>query len=274
VHQVMICPGFAVLGLGLLVSFILLAGISYNNEVASDGSNNNQDTERSVILACESYDEAEAWVAAIEDTVTCLQTGLTQAELLQSSASRQAHTPSLELRLATMDEWVRASHWKLFSIDNGIRILELDTDKMSNKPVGSSSLSSSSKESQLAPCLRVDIGVPVPAPDVLSALLALPPACRTGCIKELHILESVSPNCDIVHIVLEPIFTFPTWSAPRDFCLKRYWRDTADGGYIVCLDSITHHDCPLLVEHIRAELHAAYIISPSKVRAKFVDLLF
>lgn len=53
--------------------------------------------------------------------------------------------------------------------------------------------------------------------------------------------------------------------APRDFCLLRYWKQNQDGSYVVCLDSTVHHDCALMVGHIRAEMHAAYIISPPKV---------
>ena len=52
--------------------------------------------------------------------------------------------------------------------------------------------------------------------------------------------------------------------APRDFCVIRYWRQNTDGSHIICMDSTVHVDCPLVPGCIRADLHAAYIISPQK----------
>jgi hypothetical protein len=71
----------------------------------------------------------------------------------------------------------------------------------------------------------------------------------------------------------------------------RYWRDNSDGSYVICLDSATHDDCPLVPGastrligiyvtalicttilwpgFLRAEMHAAYVIVPptNKVRS-------
>ena len=60
-------------------------------------------------------------------------------------------------------------------------------------------------------------------------------------------------------------------TAPRDFCLLRYWRQNTDGSHVVCLDSTVHTDCPLVAGSVRGELHAAYIISPPKDSAGSVD---
>jgi hypothetical protein len=53
-------------------------------------------------------------------------------------------------------------------------------------------------------------------------------------------------------------------AAPRDFCLVRYWRDNFDGSYVICLDSSTHPECPLVEGYVRGDLHAAYIVAPPK----------
>jgi hypothetical protein len=55
--------------------------------------------------------------------------------------------------------------------------------------------------------------------------------------------------------------------APRDFCLMRYWRDNFDGSYVICLDSTSHPDCPLLDGYVRGELHAAYVVAPPRAKA-------
>ena len=56
--------------------------------------------------------------------------------------------------------------------------------------------------------------------------------------------------------------------APRDFCLVRYAKQNIDGSFVICLDSTSHEDCPIPSEesddHIRAELHAVYVISPPR----------
>lgn len=47
----------------------------------------------------------------------------------------------------------------------------------------------------------------------------------------------------------------------------RYWRDNFDGSYVICLDSSTHPECPLVEGYVRGELHAAYIVAPPKGKA-------
>ena len=135
------------------------------------------------------------------------------------------------------------------------------------------------------------------------AIMNLPPACRTGIIKRMRIVEGIDnytgkrlsvfstffltgfflpsfiiiifPNLslriryilrtDVIHIELAPTYVYPTWLAPRDFCLMRYWKHNADGSYIVCLDSTFHQDCPVVPGCVRGDLHGAYLISSPKV---------
>jgi hypothetical protein len=55
--------------------------------------------------------------------------------------------------------------------------------------------------------------------------------------------------------------------APRDLCLLRYWRSNSDGSYILCLDSTSHADCPVIENYVRAEFHGAYVIAPPKAKS-------
>ncbi|GAX20531.1 hypothetical protein FisN_3Hu620 [Fistulifera solaris] len=79
-----------------------------------------------------------------------------------------------------------------------------------------------------------------------------------------RIVEAVDDNTDIIHMVLSPLFLFPSWTAPRDFCLYRYWRLEEDGSYVVCYESVEHSDCPPEDFFVRAEMHKVFTIAPHK----------
>ena len=55
--------------------------------------------------------------------------------------------------------------------------------------------------------------------------------------------------------------------APRDFCLIRYWKDNQDGSYVICFNSTSHPDVPLIPGYIRGDLHCAYVTAPPKRKA-------
>ena len=89
-------------------------------------------------------------------------------------------------------------------------------------------------------------------------------AVGCGSIKSIRVIERIDDNADIIHMVLHPLFLWPTWISPRDFCLVRYWRYYKDGTYLVCYNSTVHRGCPQLDDTMRCEMSAAYIISPRK----------
>lgn len=65
-------------------------------------------------------------------------------------------------------------------------------------------------------------------------------------------------------MTFKPLFLFPSWTAPRDFCLMRYWKLDDDGSYVVCYDSVTHRECPPVANHVRGQLHSVWTICPRK----------
>lgn len=79
-----------------------------------------------------------------------------------------------------------------------------------------------------------------------------------------RVIETTDNHMDVIHLILRPLYLFPTWTAPRDFCLHRYWRFEDDGTYIICYDSVKHRECPMLPGYVRGELHGVYVISPKK----------
>lgn len=59
--------------------------------------------------------------------------------------------------------------------------------------------------------------------------------------------------------------------AARDFCLVRFAKQNVDGSFAVCLDSVSHTDCPSVPGIVRAELHAVYLVSPPRNAEMEVD---
>ena len=114
------------------------------------------------------------------------------------------------------------------------------------------------------PRFKVNIAVNGSATDIYSAIMTMPPLCRTGLIKSIRVVDCINNYSDIVHIMLEEIYLYPSFTSPRDLCLMRYWHHNSDGSYVICLDSTTHADCPLIPGYVRAHLHAAYVILPPK----------
>jgi hypothetical protein len=115
------------------------------------------------------------------------------------------------------------------------------------------------------PCMRINMTIGASPADVFTMVMLFPQSCCAGTVKSVRVVESLDNCTDIIHMSLEPLYVSPSWSAPRDMCLMRYWRHNNDGSLVVCLDSTVHHDCPLTNGHVRADLHAAYIIAPPKV---------
>jgi len=79
-----------------------------------------------------------------------------------------------------------------------------------------------------------------------------------------RIIESIDDQTDIIHMVFRPLFLWPSWTAPRDYCLFRYWRLEQDGSYVVCYESMQHEDCPLTDGYVRGVLHQVITIAPQK----------
>ena len=87
---------------------------------------------------------------------------------------------------------------------------------------------------------------------------------RCERLLSFRIVEAVDDNTDIIHLVVSPLFLFPSWTAPRDFCLYRYWRLEEDGSYVICYESVEHSECPPEESFVRAEMHKVFTIAPHK----------
>jgi len=87
---------------------------------------------------------------------------------------------------------------------------------------------------------------------------------NSGQRASFRVIETIDEHMDIIHWIFHPLFLFPTWTAPRDFVVLRYWRLEPDGTYVVCCDSVDHALCPPLPGYTRGEMNGVYTISPRK----------
>ena len=254
------------------------------------------------MFACEKYNDAERWVSSLLEQITQISRLHGEDKVTSGRADNShlslSYAPPPDVRLSEVEEWVKAAGWRVFDIQHGVRVYELEGDKKPIDPVYHfiTTLLSPSPPRFIPPCLRVSIPLNNSPLDVFGVITSYPAECRTGVIRSFRVVESIDNSTDVVHLVLNPIFIYPTWTgmlvpygmiycllfcsffsfcwhmlAPRDLCLMRYWRQNADGSYVICMDSTVHADCPLLLGHIRAELHAAYILSPPRNSADLVD---
>eukprot|EP01041_Mallomonas_annulata_P010075 gene10075-20994_t len=218
--------------------------------------------EKYLTLACKSHQEAEKWVSCIESQIRKLGDSIFGLPYIpgciMNSGSKGHHAPQ-QIRLEEIDEWIRSSTWRVSNVVQGIRIFEQSNRFISKNNDSSfttsheSSSSTSTSMTDLPPCLRINMSMNGSPSDVFMSIMKEKTAVSVlpGIIKSMRIIETINNYTDIVHIILDPIFIYPTWTSPRDFCVMRYWRNDSDGSYAICMDSTFHHDCPLVLGYVR-----------------------
>ncbi len=91
-----------------------------------------------------------------------------------------------------------------------------------------------------------------------------PPVPNSGQIASFRIIETMNDHLDVIHLVFRPLYLFPSWTAPRDFVLYRFWKHDDDGTYQIYFDSVEHVDCPIVEGYVRGKMHSVYTIAPLK----------
>jgi hypothetical protein len=292
------------------------------NSNANSLSNPLNDHDRHIILALDTYHDAQMWVHALESHIVELQnkrplsrrsgtdvaagsgrplSGISGQDPNHGNISsvsaninlNKRYAPPPGVRIREVEAWIRSTRWEVHGVVDGVRLLRpalagsgpadevgkhnkrtLSRNSSSNTVVASifeaanalqsDGISSSAESRDYIPCLRINVHVNTCAATMLRTILDFPSACWSGSIKSLRVIETLEPYLDVIHVVLDSMILYPTRVAPRDLCLTRYWRQNEDGSFIVCLDSTFHQDCPVQVGYVRADLHAAYVISNPK----------
>jgi hypothetical protein len=204
-------------GMGLIAGMMVVGMGAAAGGSAMAMSQGSSDREKQVFLACESYHDAELWVQAIETQLRALgdqsQDNSYVPGKIRLGFRRHAAPP--EVRIEEVEEWIGSSRWRVWSVHDGLRLFEQSNydDLPSSNGSGSGGHNGFDNGlSSVPPCLRVNISVSGSALDVFMAVMNLPPACRTGTIKSIRVVESINNYTDIVHIVLDPVFLMPTWT--------------------------------------------------------------
>lgn len=258
-------------GIGLLAGMMVVGMGAAAGGSAAAMANSTEFKEKSITLACNTYEDAEAWVSAIEAQILELGDsvfGISSTPHRRMNVRVARAPPHPDVRIDEVEEWLNSTRWRACDIYAGLRILEPVYDEDQSyyesffNPTQSKQI-----DVQTAPCLRVNLDVNASPSDAFAAIMSYGTSMRSGIIQSMRIVENLDNQTDIVHIKLNPIFLFPTWTSPRDFCLLRYWKGNNDGSFILCFDSTTHADCPLLDDYVRGEFHGAYVIAPPKAKA-------
>lgn len=251
-----------------------------------------------LVLALDSKDSAEEWRQQIEAQIRMSQRfpqsrwmslvgldrrmprSLGQGSSSSSNKSGQQGVPSVAGMLKDVDRWTRATRWRPWGVYNGVRVYELDqvttrTGVVKRPPASTSTaaqkggskggLGTWGKAAKAPlPCRKVQVAVRGTPLETFIALISVPCRVLNGVVESVRNVERLDDQSDVIHLTLKPLFLWPTWTAPRDFCLLRSWRYDEDGTYIICYDSTTHRACPPMPGYVRGAMHAVYTISPKR----------
>ena len=204
-------------GIGLLAGMVIV-GIS---AAAGGGAVVVQqamsEREKVLVLGCDTYEGADAWVRAIEAQIRDLGSELLGLPYLPNDPlpKSEPYSPP-QIRLVEVSEWVRSSKWKVVKILEGIRIFEQQQGR--GRAVehrahhSSSSVVSHRTLDEQPPCYRINITLNGSPADAFITILTMPPPCLTGIIKSVRVVEIVDSNTDVIHMILQPVYLYPTWT--------------------------------------------------------------
>lgn len=166
-----------------------------------------RDGERILILACEKYIDAEKWVHALQIRIHMSANTANSTNATNTDIAR-LYAPPPDVRLTDVEEWVKSAKWRVYNVIHGLRILELANDSQ----LIESCNTRTAKRSNGLPCLRTNVFLGCSAADVFETIMNYPSGCRTGAIKSVRVIEYIDNATDIIHIMLHPIYVYPTWT--------------------------------------------------------------
>ena len=212
-------------GVGLLAG-MMLVGMGAAGGGAAAAMNSTENKDRILILAADSYHEAENWVNAIEAQIQDMGDQFFGLPNMSNSNNRiitrkirnQAIRP--EIRLQEVEDWITTSKWKIYDVYEGVRLLQIvrtvDTTNTTTSTTSTSTniltSSSSFNNNTTIPCMRVNIGINASTADTFSSIINFSNSLQTGIIKSMRIVESIDNFTDVIHLKLEPMFLYPTWT--------------------------------------------------------------
>ncbi|OQR93479.1 hypothetical protein ACHHYP_02510 [Achlya hypogyna] len=107
---------------------------------------------------------------------------------------------------------------------------------------------------------RVIPGTPT---EVFNLLMDTDSRCMwDASVQSVRVLQTIDSHSDILHVVYKPVWIWPMWLPGCDACLLRYWRETEDGSYVICMQSAVHSECQV-TDGTRALCHGGgFTVAP------------
>lgn len=204
-------------GVGLLTGMVLVgAGAAAGGGAAALA--NNDSKERSVILGCDTYQEAVSWVNSIEFQIqeisdSTLGNGVMTKLGFQYQSKKSMPHP--DIRIDDVEEWITNTRWKVVDTYEGLRILEPWNFGETEIPYNESFFfSNSSKNIDIVsnPCMRVNLNVGASSWDAFSAIMNFSNPLKSGIVHSIRVVENIDNGTDVIHLKLNPVYLQPTWT--------------------------------------------------------------
>jgi len=289
-------------GLGLVAPMVVVgltaatgSGAAVYGAAVSSSQTGLKTKQVALVLASESKESAKEWRSALEAQIRWSQSfpgadwlsmvGLDRrlparigkGGSFKRSRRQDGQRPSN--KLDDVERWGRAACWRPWGVYNGLRVYEIDhvttrsgvvkrpaglRDGLEGQGNGGSTLFGGRRSRPSFPCRKLQLRVGATPLQTFIALVSVPCRVLNGVIERVRNVEHLDDQTDVIHLSLKPFFFWPTWTAPRDFCLLRSWRYDEDGTYVICYDSTIHPGCPPVDGFVRGSMHSVYTISPKR----------
>ena len=218
-------------GVGLLAGMIVV-GMGAAGGGAAVALNSGDQKERSLVLASDSYHEAQNWRTAIETQINDMGDHLLGFSNLQGDVAlrrnRNHAAVRPEVRLQEVEDWITTSKWKIYDVYEGVRLLQISHPPAETTANSSANDGNTTVRNNLTafasvnrtgdvPCMRVNIGINASTADTFSSIINFSNSLQTGIIKSMRIVESIDNFTDVIHVKLEPMFLYPSWTGRLHF---------------------------------------------------------
>nr|GMD37045.1 protein ENHANCED DISEASE RESISTANCE 2-like [Ipomoea batatas] len=154
---------------------------------------------------------------------------------------------------AMTSDVVGPSPWKIFGIQNGLRLFKEAKDRHSN-----------GKHWDGHPAIMAVGVIDGTSESIFKALMSLGPSRSEWdfCFSRGSVVEHLDGHTDIIHIQLTNHW-LPWGLKRRDLLLRRYWRREDDGTYVILYHSVIHSKCPPQEGYVRATVKSGgHVITP------------
>jgi len=205
-------------GVGLL-SGMLVVGMG---AAGSSGTTlSNGEKEKCIILGCDTYQEALAWVSAIEYQVQQLaeaSLGRYPSPNMNSNLQSRRQLPHSEVRIDDVEEWITNTRWKVVDTYEGLRMFEPWNANDSDIPHNEMFFHSNTLRNidiVNIPCMRVNLSVNASSWDAFSAIMNFSNPLKSGIVHSIRIVENIDNGTDIIHLRLNPVYLQPTWTGKK-----------------------------------------------------------